>query len=81
MKFDIELPEIVGAVRVEIRVTREDGNWAGYLGLVFEQAPDTCLLMGKDGLPYRFAANDQKTAEAKARDFLQRSYRVLRMVW
>ena len=81
MKFDIQMPDIAGAVRVEIRTTREEKTWVGYLGLSFEQASDTCLLLGRGGVPYRFATADRETAEKKARDFLQNTYRVVRMVW
>ena len=81
MKFDIQMPEIGGAVRVEIRATREEGSWVSYLGLSFEQAPDTCLLLGSGGIPYRFAGADREAAEQKARDFLQSHYQVVRMVW
>lgn len=82
MKFDIEVPSLGGVARVEIRTVQEGDVWAAYLGLVATaQKEDVCLLLGQRGVPHRFQGSSEKEAEQTAREFIQRTYHVSRMVW
>jgi hypothetical protein len=82
MKFDIQLPNLKGIARVEIKTTPEDTAWAAYLSLAMDRLlRDTCLLLGSAGIPYRFTGASEKEAEEKAKDFLRKNYAVVRMVW
>lgn len=82
MKFDIEVPSLGGVARVEIRTVREGDVWAAYLGLVATaQKEDVCLLLGQKGIPYRFQGSSEKEAEQTAKEFIQRTYHISRMVW
>ncbi len=82
MKFDIEVPSLEGVARVEIRTVKEGEAWAAYIGLVAAvQKEDVCLVLGKKGVPYRFQGSSEKEAEQAAKDFIQSTYRVARMVW
>jgi hypothetical protein len=81
MKFDLEVSSLGGVVRVEIRTVREGDVWAAYLGLVAAQREDVCLLLGYGGVPHRFSGSSEKEAEQTAREFIQRTYHVSRMIW
>ncbi len=82
MKFDLEVPSLGGVARVEIRTMREGEVWAAYLGLVVSaQKEDVCLLLGHEGVPHRFSGSSEKEAEQTAREFIQRTYHVSRMIW
>jgi hypothetical protein len=68
--------------RVEIRTAQEGDVWAAYLGLVVSaQNKDVCLLLGHEGVPHRFSGNSEKEAEQMAREFIQGTYHVSRMIW
>jgi hypothetical protein len=82
MKFDVEIPDLDGVARLEIRNAREQDGWSCYIGFVAGQsAHPTCLLLGKSGVPYRFTGLTQSEAQERAKEFLQKTYRVVRIVW
>ncbi len=82
MKYDLEVPSLGGMARVEIRTVREGDVWAAYLGLAATaQKEDVCLLLGHEGVPHRFSGSSEKEAEQIAREFIQRTYQVSRMIW
>lgn len=82
MKFDIQLPSLKGTARLEIKTAQEESAWAAYISFVSGQALDeTCLLLGHLGIPHRFTGTSEKEAMEKAKDFLQKNYQVVRMIW
>jgi len=82
MKFDVEIPELEGVARLEIRNTGGQDGWSSYIGFVMGAgAHPTCLMLGKSGIPYRFTGSTESEAQERAKEFLQQSYRVVRIVW
>ena len=82
MKFDVEIPELEGVARLEIRNAREQDGWSSYIGFVAGQsAHPTCLMLGRSGVPYRFAGVTENESLERAKEFLQKTYRVVRIVW
>jgi len=82
MKFEVELAALKGVARVEIKTVREKEGWAAYLPLVSAGAmEDACLTLGRAGIPHRFTAASEKEAQQAAKEFLEKNYRVVRMIW
>jgi hypothetical protein len=82
MKFDVEIPQLNGVTRLEIRSVREETGWSSYLGFVSDRGfNSTCLLLGESGLPFRFTGSTEQEATEEAKVFLQKKYRVVRIIW
>lgn len=82
MKFDVKLPSLDGTARIEVKTVEEGERWAAYLAFVSDRRPDdACLMLGRQGVPYRFTGATEKEAEEAARSFLKKNYVVLRMIW
>ena len=82
MKFEVDVPSLSGVVRVEIRVVPEGRAWAAYLSFVSDRIlDDTCLMLGRSGIPHRFSASSERAAEEAAKIFLEKNYHVVRTIW
>jgi hypothetical protein len=82
MKFDVEIPELESVARLEIRNAREQDGWSSYIGFVAgPSGHPTCLMLGKSGVPYRFTGTTESEAQECAKEFVRKSYRVVRIVW
>ena len=82
MKFDVEIQSLKGTARLEIKTIEEDNGWAAYLSIIYDRnLKDTCLLLGRSGLPHRFTGPSENEAEEAAKEFLQENYHVVRTIW
>lgn len=82
MKFDVQIPSLNGTAQLEIKTTREKNQWAAYISFASARSADeTCFMLGRSGLPYRFTGKVEKEAEDAAKKFLEQNYTVVRMIW
>ncbi len=82
VKFEVKVPSLNGVARLEIKTTREGDAWAAYISFVSDRSLDeTCLMLGRLGIPYRFSGASEREAEETAKKFLQQNYEVTRMIW
>jgi len=82
MKFDVKIPSLNGTARLEIKTVQEGDGWAAYISFVSDRSlNETCLMLGQQGIPYRFTGPTEKEAEETAKKFLQQNYEVVRMIW
>ena len=82
MKFEVDVPSLSSVARVEIRVVREGKEWAAYLSFVSDRIlDDTCLMLGRSGIPHHFSASSERAAAEAAKKFLEENYHVVRTIW
>ena len=82
MKFDVQLSSLKGIARIEIKTVQENDAWSAYLSFATDRAAgETCLVLGRSGVPHRFSGLSEEEAAEKAKGFLRQNYEVVRMIW
>ncbi|MFQ5682587.1 MAG: hypothetical protein ACE5HC_04870 [Candidatus Binatia bacterium] len=82
MKFDIQLPSVNGIARMEIKTALEGAQWVAYISFVSGRPTnETCLMLGEQGIPYRFTGPSEQEVQKSAKQFLDKHYRIVRMIW